>query len=456
MKSTARSLRQRLFVLILLPLVLMAVLLGYWRYTVALTTADELFDRSLLAAALAISRDVAISDGDALSHSTSDLIRDAAGQDVFYHVTGPAGAYLTGYAYPPIVPKVMKFEPGQPVYFEGQYRGELVHVIRLIEHRDTDFLSGNATVTVWQNASARNDFAQVLALRALGLIGVLMLTLAIVVWFGVQMGLRPLFDLQEAIAARSPHDLSTIKRAIPKEAQGIVATLNRLFGQVVDSLDAHQSFISDASHQLRNPTAAVLSMAEAVRDANTDAERDQRLQEMISAARDSSRVTEQLLSLERLRQGSWQTRREALDLNMLSRQVCADLGPSILSQGIDFELRLTSECLLVFVDETFVSEALKNLVDNTLKHGGGSLSEIIVQTSIQDDMACITVCDDGVGLSPADEEKAFSRFGQLEPSSGSGLGLAIAQSVADQHLGRMSINAASKGASISLYLPLSR
>jgi len=453
-KPAVRSLRQRLFVVILLPLVLMAILLGYWRYTVALDTADQLYDRSLLAAALAISRDVSKSEGDALTPWTRDLIKDAAGEDVFYHMSGPAGAYLTGYAYPPIAPKSVAVKRDLPVFFESTYRGEAVRVLQLTEHSSTEFLAGDTTVTVWQPISVRNQFARQLAFRALALISALLATLSVVVWFGVQVGLRPLTDLQQAIAIRSADDLSTIKRAIPVEAHGIVATLNRLFGQVVTSLNAHQVFISDAAHQLRNPAAAVLSMAEAVRDAGSDDERDRRVQEMISAAKASSRVADQLLSLDRLRQGKWSDKRSTFDLSDLTRQVCADLAANILSTGVDFDFFVEDEQLPVFADRVIVSEALKNLVDNAQKHSGPGLTKIEVETTRQGDYACVTVSDDGVGLKPADEAKAFSRFGQIEPSTGSGLGLAIVHSVAESHAGSLKINAVERGASISLCLPV--
>ena len=57
------SLRLRLFAVILSPLLIMALILGFWRVTAAQQTAEELFDRSLLSVALAISRDVAVSGG---------------------------------------------------------------------------------------------------------------------------------------------------------------------------------------------------------------------------------------------------------------------------------------------------------------------------------------------------------------------------------------------------------
>ncbi len=448
------SLRSRLFALILAPLLLMAILLGYWRYTVAQSTAEVLFDRSLLATAMAISRDVAISGGDALLPSTRDLISDATGGEVFYHVTGPGGIYVTGYAYPPAAPKRHRADPYQPEYFKAVYRGEPVRVLRVTERTTIGNLSGDATVTVWQRMSERNAFARDLAVKAAGLLGALLVTLALVVWFGVQRGLRPLVDLQGAIAARSPEDLSTIKRPVPAEARGIVDTLNRLFGQVEKSIDAHQVFISDAAHQLRNPVAAVQSMAEAVRDAPDGEEKDRRINELIEASRGSARVTDQLLSLDRLRHRSGEL--DEFDLNQLTREVCTASGTSILAAGVELELEEHDDALPVHADRFFVAEALKNLIDNARKHGGADLTKISVQTARAGGAATVTVSDDGVGLSPEDTKVAFSRFSQIEPSGGSGLGLAIAHSVAIRHGGDLRILPVARGARLVLTLPVAK
>lgn len=447
------SLRQRLFALILTPLVLMAVLLGYWRYTVAQQTASELFDRSLLATGLAIARDVAISDGDALLPSTRDLIRDASGGEVFYHATGPGGIYVTGYAYPPTgTPRTA--DPYHPIFHEALYRGEPVRVLKLTERLTIDTLTGDATVTVWQRIADRNAIAYALAVRAVALILALLATLALVVWYGVQVGLRPLLDLEDAIEMRSPDDLSTIKRAVPEETRGIVETLNRLFRQVEASITAHQTFISDAAHQLRNPAAAIQSMAEAARDARTDEERRRRVDELVRAARSSARVTEQLLSLDRLQNAGGKVALEDFDLAELVAQTCADLAPAIFAAGVEFELATAPGPLPVRADAFFVSEALKNLIDNALKHGGKELSRIVVRTDREEGMATATVEDDGCGLSPDFASVAFNRFSQVEPTTGSGLGLAIALSVAERHGGSLRINPSATGASLKLALPL--
>ena len=81
-----QSLRARLVLIILGPLLLIAVAAAAWQIRNATHRAGDIFDRGLLSAALAVSRDVALSGGDALSLATRDLIRDTSGGEVFYHV----------------------------------------------------------------------------------------------------------------------------------------------------------------------------------------------------------------------------------------------------------------------------------------------------------------------------------------------------------------------------------
>ncbi len=448
------SLRLRLFILILTPLVLLAILLGLWRFMIAQETAQELFDDSLLSAGLAISRDVAISGGDALSPTTRSLIRDASGGEIFYHVTGPGGIYVTGYAYPPAPANPSAQEANRPQFFEALYRDEPVRVLKLTERVTIENLIGDATVTVWQRMADRNAFANELSIRAGILMGILLATLAFVVWFGVARGLRPLLDLQDAIDLRSPDDLSEIKRPVPVEVQGVVKTLNRLFGQVEKSINAHQVFISEAAHQLRNPAAAVQSMAEALRDAKTDEDRDKRIIELVAAAKNSATVAEQLLSLERLRQPTHQDQMVEIDFRSVVEEACAEMGVHILAKGIEFDVTMPETAVIVSGDQVFLTEALKNLLDNAVKHGGAKLSRISVVLRSDGGNVRLTVADDGAGLSPDQSEAAFSRFSQLEYSEGSGLGLSIVSAVAQRHDGSVLINQVERGASVTLELPI--
>ena len=432
----ARSLRLRLFLVILPPLFLVSILLGWWRFEVAQRTSEELFDRSLLSAALAISRDVAISEGDALSPSTRQVISDAGGGELFYHVTGPGGIYVTGYAYPPR-PEV-PIARNMPFYYFADYRGEKMRVLRMIENRTIGTLTGDAVVTVWQRVSDRRAFAQTLAFRAAALMAGLMAALALIIWFGVQVGLHPLNDLQAAIRQRSPEELGPIRRPVPQEVSGIVSTLNRLLGQVQDSFEAHQAFISDAAHQLRNPAAAILALAETLPSVQDPAERANCEKQLVDVARKSARLSEQLLSLERLRYDN-STAMEPFDLNTVVDDVCRTFATKALAQDLEFTLVSTDEPLPVLGNPVLVGEALINILENALKHGGEGMTSISVGTSADDDSVMITVEDDGVGIPQDKIGTAFRRFSQLQNGEGTGLGLAIVEKVMVRHAGRVDI-----------------
>ncbi|MCF7747959.1 sensor histidine kinase [Sulfitobacter sp. M39] len=448
---TAMSLRSRLFMLILPPLLLLSIILGFWRFEVAQRTSETLFDRSLLAAALAISRDVAISGGDALSPSTRDFLSDAGGGELFYHVTGPGGIYITGYAYPPV--SGSRASEDRLNYTMAEYRGEPVRVLRMTESTTIGNLTGDTIVTVWQRDSDRNAFAAALARRAAALIASLMAALALVVWFGVKVGLRPLNDLQDAIQHRSPDDLGDIRRPVPAEVVGIVATLNRLFEQVRQSIEDHQVFISNAAHQLRNPASALLSLAEVLPDVSDPQERRLRERELIAAARKSARLANQLLSLERLRYDETPTF-DALELNAVAAEVCSDFAPTVLSRDIGFGFEPYLAPLPVNGDSVLLGEAITNLLENALSHGGPGLSAIRVSTVAEGRYAVLTVEDDGIGIPEGSGQAAFQRFGQLSEGEGSGLGLAIVQDVLRRHGGEVDLLLQEKGLAVVLRLPL--
>ena len=191
------SLRLRLVLIILLPLLLIATLLGLWAVSDAQSRANERFERSLLSAALAVSRDVAVSDGDALSPATNALLRDTSGGQVFYHVYAPDGVFVTGYATPPVP---LEVEAGEQQTFTGVHQGEPVHALRFVDVMQVDGLTGAFTVTVWQKSELRSALVNDLTRRSFLIMALLVLSVALVVWFGVRLGLRPLLDLETAIA----------------------------------------------------------------------------------------------------------------------------------------------------------------------------------------------------------------------------------------------------------------
>ena len=436
----------RLTLIILLPLLCIGMAAGLWRLADARQTAADVFDRSLLSTAIAVANDVAISEGDALSPRTSQLLADTSGGRVFYHVFAPDGLIVAGYATPPVGIPPATDELVGPIYFNATYLGREVHGVRLLNRAEIDGFAGIFTTTVWQNREVRETFVRDLMLRALGTILGLISALGLAVWFGVRIGLRPLTDLEDAISRRSSDELTPIRRPVPREVSGIVERLNGLFAQVSRSMTAQAEFISNAAHQLKNPIAGVLALAEAVDRAPDEAELRRRARDLLTAARETAELSQKLLLLER-----------AKEISPSAQFQTVDLGPALEEwlMALD-EPRLTWEIAPlgpVNCDPTMIREALINLVQNAVQHGGTGLSRIAVVLRRDGPWLTLTVSDDGQGVAPEERAHLFERFRQSAPSSGSGLGLSIVRAVAQGHGGDATVAAMAPGLSVEMRLP---
>jgi two-component system sensor histidine kinase TctE len=449
-----QSLRSRLILIILTPLLIVSLVAGIWQFRATTARAENIFDRGLLSAALAISRDVAISGGDALSPLTRSLINDTSGGELFYHVYAPDGVFVTGYSTPPVPPKPQTLQTAEPVYFDAVYQRQDVRVLRFQDVTTVDGVAGTFNITVWQSADVRSTFVHEVVSRSFAVIALLVLCVALIVWFGVGLGLRPLMTLEQAIARRSSTDLEPIRRAVPLETRGLVQTLNRLFDQVSRRISSKDEFISNAAHQLRNPIAGVLALAEAVESAPNEDAAKSRSRELLEAARETSRLANQLLSFERARGSDISLTGAHLDICALGAEVNESVSQRARASDVEVSFQRPDAPVLVFGDRVMLKEGLLNLLTNALVHGGAHLSHIKLTIEASRQTALITVEDDGIGIPSDQRDQAKSRFGQAGGGRGSGLGLSIAAKVAENHGGTLDVGTPRKGASVRIALPI--
>ncbi|GAB5449316.1 sensor histidine kinase N-terminal domain-containing protein [Gymnodinialimonas sp.] len=446
------SLRERLTLIILIPLLITVLAIAFWAARDAEERAADRFDRSLLVTALGISRDTAFSGGDALSQDTRDLLADTSGGPVFYHVYAPDGVFVTGYATPPVPPEGAERDAVLQ-YFDAIYQGSAVRAVRFTDLMTIDNLSGEFTFTVWQDLSLRDGFVQSLSRRTYGVMLTLVLAVAVIVWFGVRFGLAPLLDLEDAIAQRSSEDLSPIRRQIPVEVRGIVGRLNMLLGELSGTMQAKDDFISNAAHQLRNPIAGVLALSEAVVSARTLEESQTRGRDLLEASRHAAKLTEDLLALERITSMRITDDLEPINLSIVLRTVVAGLAPLCEERGISLSEAIEVNAALCRVDQTLFEQALTNLIMNALTHGGPDMSVIEVTFTADDTSIRVEVNDNGRGLEDEEFDLALSRFAQVSPATGTGLGLPIAKAVVEGASGQLMLKKQSPGLSVQMDLP---
>ena len=432
-----RSLRLRLLILIVVPLMLISTVAVYWRFEVARNTARDIFDRNLVMLCLAVSRDVANSGGDTLSETTLNLFRGATKGDIYYHVYGPDGSFVTGYSSPPVSPKDAKDTLNAPVLFDAKHLGRPIRAARLAEHVNFDGLVGTSVVTVWQSTEPRRDFALRMARQTALITALLMTAVSGLVFFGIKFGLRPLRDLEDAIIKRSHADLSPIARPVPDEAYGIVSRLNSLFARLTEANEAKDRLISNAAHQLRNPIAAVHSLASATLNAPSFEESKERAQSLLEETRRTVRITEQMLSIERLDGLAFKPERG--EMISFLKDNAAVMALKSLSRDVVFEFSSNVSAVTVDYDPILMQEALTNIFENALAHGGDDLKNIIFQVDASTSNVTIKISNDGQPITSITRTKIFDRFAQGQESQGAGLGLAIVDEIMSLHEGTVEL-----------------
>ncbi|WP_415234308.1 sensor histidine kinase N-terminal domain-containing protein [Pseudorhodobacter sp.] len=447
------SLRSRLFVLIIVPLVLVASLAAAARFVMAERMSQQLYDNTLLTVALTISRDVVLSEGDMLTEQLLDALTKALGDPVYYRIEGPDGRFVTGYSDPPPLPKFAKVESGVPYFYDAVSLGRPVRVVTMREFIAEPQFGGWVTVNVWQTMHQREALSLQLVAQAVVLMTVVVAAAALLVWFGINLGLRPLLQLREAVAERSAGDLRPIRRVVPKEVRNLVGAVNSLFARLTEAFALRDAFISDAAHQLRNPIAAIQAQAEAATTAPDEAELRKRVAELAATARRTGRLTKQLLSMEKARGRSAPDTWQAVDIGALAQDLTRRFAEQGMRGGIGVSFRVSGDARSILGDPVMLSEAIENLLDNASRYGG---DEVALEVTFGPDDVAISVCDNGPGIAPDLRDRIFDRFvrGEDDGSGGCGLGLAIVRKIVEAHGGTAHFLDCQDGAMVEIRLPL--
>ncbi len=425
------------------------------RYVMAERMSERLYDNTLLAVALTISRDVVLSEGDVLTEQLLDALTNALGDPVYYRIEGPEGRFVTGYSNAPPLPDAAEVESGIPFFYNAISLGEPVRVVTLREFIAEPQFGGWVTVDVWQTVTQRDALSLELLAQSIVLMTVVVVAAGLLVWFGINLGLRPLLQLREAVALRSPDDLGPIRRAVPKEVRSLVGAMNSLFVRLSDAFALRDAFISDAAHQLRNPIAAIQAQAEAATTAPSEAELRIRVADLAETARRTGRLTQQLLSMEKARgrdpTGNW----HAVDLRELAEDLARRFAEREMRRGVSVSFTVSGNEHPVSVDPLMLSEAIENLLDNAGRYGCPNGGEVGLELDFNDMDVMIRVTDSGHGIPENLRDRVFDRFFRIsdDASGGCGLGLAIVRKVAEAHGGSAGVAVRNCGTSIEIRIP---
>ncbi len=300
---------------------------------------------------------------------------------------------------------------------------------------------------------------------------------------------KPLSALIDGVSSVGKGDLKKRVEVISNDEVGI---LSRSFNKMADDLDKANTerntaedelkslneelgqVIHVTSHDLRSPLVNVEGYCkeleyslEEIQGILKDAELPADIRDKIAAIADeeipesvnyidkSIRKMDSLLSglLKLSRFGKIELVKKEIDMKSLVSDVTATLEQQFNESVAGYEISELPSCI---GDESQINQIFTNLIGNALKYLDPERPGVIKVFSIKKDgMSAYCVEDNGIGISPEDQEKVFDIFHQVNSKKyGEGLGLNIAKKIVERHGGRVWVESEEgKGSKFCVSLP---
>jgi signal transduction histidine kinase len=283
----------------------------------------------------------------------------------------------------------------------------------------------------------------------------MMLVVGGVTWVVTGRVLAPVTAIRREVDEITATELHRRVPAVRKDEIGLLArTMNRMLDRLQRSQESRQRFVSDASHELRSPIAAIRQHAEVAQKhpdrtavselAATVLAEDLRMQQLV----------DDLLLLARSDEAHTEPPRTPVDLDDLVFAEAERLRSAT-------ELRIDTSAVSagqVLGDAAALARLIHNLADNAARHARHEITFGLMESH---GTVVLTVADDGPGIAPADRARVFDRFVRLNSArsrdtGGTGLGLAIVAEVINRHHGTIHLSSSPTGGALfEAHLPSS-
>lgn len=304
---------------------------------------------------------------------------------------------------------------------------------------------------------------------ALGTTAAILAVLALVAWWVIRLGIRPIKAMTATASAIAGGDLThRVPEAPAKtEAGDLGRSLNSMLSSIETAFDEKdrseqrlRRFAADASHELRTPVTTIRGYAELYRAGGLrgDGELGEAMGRTESEAIRMGRLVDDLLLLARLDQGR-ALDRQPVDLTQFAVEAAADAA--VRDPDREITGPESTEPVMVLADADRLRQVISNLVANALVHTPAG-SPVTVEVGTEGGRGVLRVIDHGEGMPPEVAQRAFERFYRADPArsrhrGGSGLGLSIVESTVVALGGEVSLTSEpGQGLTVTVRIPLAR
>lgn len=245
------------------------------------------------------------------------------------------------------------------------------------------------------------------------------------------------------------------------ETQVAVRTqeLEAALGELRQAEARRRQLLGDISHELRTPMTAIRGEAEvALRGARTVADHREALQRITQASQQMGALIEDLLMMARSDAEVLQLDLGEVDPRLALDAALATLAPLAHVRGLDLQVTVDDDPVLVEADGQRLQQVMALLLDNAIRysHPGGAVRVI---AGTQGGAWRLEIVDEGIGIGEADLARVFERgfrsaSARAHRADGTGLGLPIARTLAERQGGTLNLERAEgRGVRAVLALP---
>ncbi len=228
------------------------------------------------------------------------------------------------------------------------------------------------------------------------------------------------------------------------EVAAVAASFNQAAERIELLVNSHKNLLANASHELRSPLARMKMALSLMEDSSSDAVQRERLaSELRTNIGELDALVEEVLLASRLDTQAALFTPQPVDVIALAAEAAAQVGAEL--QAVEAQLSVPG-------DERLLRRALRNLLENAKRYGGGEITLHAARTGMSKGAGVeLRVCDRGAGVPDALRERIFEPFfrlpGHAEREGGVGLGLALVKQIALRHGGTVRCEANPGGGS---------
>lgn len=199
------------------------------------------------------------------------------------------------------------------------------------------------------------------------------------------------------------------------------------------ALEREKQFISDVSHELKTPLAAISINAQALQ---VDMGNSKHLQYILSETKRMDTLIQKLLKLAYTDEIGTKVDKKDFSLSQCCEEMVLSLESNIFEKGLQFDYQIEDN-ISYYGNEDDIKQVITILLDNAMKHASEK-GYIFLKLKLCNHSPIITIKNTGQGISPEDLPHIFERFYRVDKSrtddnNSYGLGLAIAKSIIEAH-----------------------